>query len=318
MKRFLVWTLTLAMAAGLLTGCGAAVASPEMMGNASADSMEAAAEPMPEDAGFDADETVLQPQDERKIIYNASISLESKTFTAARDALLEAAAKANAYVQQSEEGGSEEMGSRWVNYTFRVPSSSYRDFLAGAAQAGSLLSKSESTEDVTTQYVDVEARLESLHKQEERLLELSEKAETLEDLLAIENQLTDVRYRIESYTGQKQVLDNQISYSTVDVHLREVESLTPASRSFTSRLSAAFQGSWANFVENTQEFIIGFVYMLPGLIVLAVAAVVIVVIVRKAGKHRPAKGKAQPAVKQPATEENAETGKSPAQYQNEK
>lgn len=316
MKRFLVWMLTLAMAAGLLTGCGAASAPKEMPENAAADSVETSAEPMPEEVGFDTGEAVLQPQDERKIIYNASISLESKTFAEARDALLEAAAKANAYVQQSEEGGSEEMGSRWVNYTFRVSSSGYRDFLAGASQAGSLLSKSESTEDVTTEYVDVEARLESLHKQEERLLELSEKAETLEDLLAIENQLTDVRYRIESYTGQKQVLDNQISYSTVDVHLREVESLTPASRSFTNRLSAAFQGSWVNFVENTQEFIIGFVYMLPSLIILGVIAVVIVLIVRKAGKHKPTKQKAQPENKSDANPD-PENGKSPAQYQNQ-
>ena len=86
---------------------------------------------------------------------------------------------------------------------------------------------SESTEDVTADYVDVEARLNSLEAQRQRLEELRAQAGNLEDLLAIENQLTQVQYQIESYTGQKRVLDDQITYSTVNVYLDEVKVLLP-------------------------------------------------------------------------------------------
>ena len=81
----------------------------------------------------------------------------------------------------------------------------------------------------------LEARLGSLHTQEERLLELAAQAEKLEDLLAIEEQLTQVRYQIESYTGQQRVYDSLISYSTVEAHLSEVQALTPTDPSFATR-----------------------------------------------------------------------------------
>ncbi len=326
MKRLIVWLLTLTMTAGLLTGCESSLSIMDSNFSDSSGMKEeavAAGSPstdsMSEEMGLEGSEAVMKPQDDRKIIYNADLSLESKQFSAAQDALLQAAAKAGAYVQNSDEGGSEESGSRWVNYTFRVPSSSYREFLSGAVQAGNVLNKSESTEDVTAEYVDVQARLESLEKQEARLLELAAKAETLEDLLAIENQLTDVRYRIESYTGQKKVMDNLIAYSTVDVSLSEVQNLTPQSRSFTSRLGRAFKGSWQNFMENLQDIIISLIYLLPTLVLLAAIVAIVLVIVRKAGKRQAEKRKNMPVPPVPPVEPGdpapkTETGKNTPVY----
>ena len=79
------------------------------------------------------------------------------------------------------------------------------------------MSKQESTQDVTSAYVDVEARLKSLKLQEERLYAMMEQAGDLETLLAIQNQLTEVQYQIESYTAPQRTYDDLISYSTVDV-----------------------------------------------------------------------------------------------------
>lgn len=292
MKRLFAWILTMTLCAGMLTGCGSAsteaVAVEDTQGMPAANQQTNDAE-VQESGLTDTKTMVLEPQDDRKIIYNADLSLESKEFVQTRDALLEAAAKADAYMQQSSEGGSEEWGSRWIDYTFRVPSQNYQDFLNSASESGNLLNKSESTEDVTANYVDVEARLDSLQKQESRLLELANQAESLEDLLAIEKQLTDVRYQIERYTGQKNVMDNQIAYSTVNVHLSEVQTLTPTSQKFGTRIKTAFQGSWENFVEGCQDFLIGLIYMLPGLVILAVIVVVFVLVLKKVQKKRPKK-----------------------------
>ena len=205
MKRAMSLLLAAALCAGLLAGCGAssggtAAAMPNSTvveeGSLDFATGEAA------DAGLSGTEADrLSPNDGRKIIYNASLEKETEEYDATRDKLLKAASDADAWVQGSDEGGSAENGSRWVRYTFRVPSDSYADFLNDASAAGSVTYKSETTEDVTADYVDLEARLESLRTQEARLLELAGQAGDLADLLAIEEQLAQVRYEIESYTG---------------------------------------------------------------------------------------------------------------------
>lgn len=292
MKRATSLLLALALCAGLLAGCGAAsggttaAASPENYES----SMDYAVSDEAADAGLSGTEADrLSPNDGRKIIYNASLEMETEEFDATRDKLLEAASNAGAWVQSSDEGGSAENGNRWVRYTFRVPSDSYADFLNGASAAGSVTYKSETTEDVTADYVDLEARLESLRTQEARLLELAGQAGDLADLLAIEEQLAQVRYEIESYTGQQRVYDSLLAYSTVDVSLDEVRILTPVSNNFGSRAVTAFKESWHNFANGVQDVAIGFIYLLPVLLVLAVIVLVVFAILRAARRRRPQK-----------------------------
>ena len=293
MKRAMSLLLAAALCAGLLVGCGAssggtAAAMPNSTvveeGSLDFATGEAA------DAGLSGTEADrLSPNDGRKIIYNASLEMETEEFDATRDKLLKAASDADAWVQGSDEGGSAENGSRWVRYTFRVPSESYADFLNDASAAGSVTYKSETTEDITADYVDLEARLESLRTQEARLLELAGQAGDLADLLAIEEQLAQVRYEIESYTGQQRVYDSLLAYSTVDVSLDEVRVLTPVSNNFGSRAVTAFKESWHNFANGVQDVASGVIYLLPVLLVLAVIVLVVLVLLRAARRRRPQK-----------------------------
>lgn len=291
-KHWLAAALAAALFAGLFTGCGASsgatatssAAIQEVAGSA----MEDAANGTGTGAGVtDLDSGALTPQDSRKIIYNATLWLETKQFDQASADLLEAASQAGAYVQSSESSGSAERGNRSVYYTLRVPADHYSEFLNAAAQAANLIRRSESSQDVTAEYVDLEARLASLEQQRQRLDELAAQAESLEDLLAIESQRSEVQYQIESYTGQMNVLQDQISYSTVDVYLDEVTELTPQSPSFVSRVGSAFRGSWNGFVSVVQELVIGLIYLLPFLVVAAVVIALVVLLARRAAKKRP-------------------------------
>lgn len=85
------------------------------------------------------------------------------------------------------------------------------------SEIGNVTQKNESVEDVTLQYVDVESRKKALETEQERLMELLSSAENMEDLLAIESKLSEVRYELENYGSQLRMLDNQIDYSTVNV-----------------------------------------------------------------------------------------------------
>ena len=275
--RILTGLLAALTSCALLAGCGASSASStaiaEIDRGAAADYESAAGASSwgGAEEGMTDEGTLLAPDPARKIIYTADLSLESTEFDSASASLLDALAQAGGYVQSSESGGSTEYG-RWVRWSLRVPADQYRSFLTAAENSASRTSLSESTEDVTADYVDVEARLNSLEAQRQRLEELRAQAGNLEDLLAIENQLTQVQYQIESYTGQKRVLDDQITYSTVNVYLDEVKVLSPTSTSFGSRIARAFTEGWRGFGHGLQDLAVALVGGLPWLLVLALAA----------------------------------------------
>ena len=297
LKRVPALLLALALCACLLAGCGGAAGGTASSSAVAYDSMamtESAPMAMaPGDAGLgwgESEDTALAADPSRKIIYTADLELESTDFENAREDVMAALAQAGGYVQSSESGGSAERGSRWVYMSLRVPSDKYAAFLTAAESAASLNWKSEGTEDVTAEYVDVEARLASLEAQRARLQELRDKAETLEELLTIEEHLPDVQYRIESYTGQMRVLDDRIAYSTVNLRLDEVQVLTPKSDRFGDRLGEAFTGGWREFGEDVQDLIVGLVGGLPWLLVLALAVGVGTAIWRK----RPRRAKTPP------------------------
>ena len=178
----------------------------------------------------------LLPQDGRKIILNATLSIEALDFNATCTALARAAQSCGGYVSSTSiDTPAYEGAYRTAYYQFRIPAEQYSVFLEGAGSAGNLVSKQESTQAVTSAYVDVEARLKSLKLQEERLYAMMEQAGDLETLLAIQNQLTEVQYQIESWQSQMDWYNDQVEECTVYVSLSEVSTYSPPSEGFGSR-----------------------------------------------------------------------------------
>ena len=96
-----------------------------------------------------------------------------------------------------------------------------------------------------------------------------------------------MQYQLENYTRQLRSMDQQVSYSTVDIYLREVATLTPTGVTFGERIADAFGGGWDAFVGFLQGLVIALVYLWPVLLI----AVVVVFILRKVWKKRPKKEK---------------------------
>ena len=212
-------------------------------------------------------------QEGTKLIYTANLTIESKDFDAARTALNEAVSAAGGYMESSDESSYSGMG-RSLSLTIRVPQDNYTSFLAAAAQAGNLVDKSEQVQDVTTQYMDIEARLSNLTAQRTRLQELQAQADTLADLLEIESSLSDVQYQIESWQSQLDWYSNQVSCCTVYITLNEVETLTPTSTSFGAKLLAALRNGWTGFVSGAQAVAVFLVGAWPAILIGAVCGVI--------------------------------------------
>ena len=210
--------------------------------------------------------------DASKIIYTANLTLESKDYDAAQDALNAALSEAGGYLESSNEStytGS----SRNLSLTLRVPQANYQSFLEAAAAAGNLVNKSEQAEDVTSQYMDLEARLENLTAQRTRLQELQASADNLSDLLEIESSLSDVQYQLESYQSQLDWYSQQVECCTVNISLEEVQTYTPTDESFGSQIVDAFHNGLSDFLTGLQNLTVTLVMLWPVLVLLAAVAV---------------------------------------------
>lgn len=225
---------------------------------------EAESQEMPDSAGTDG----------RKIIRTASVSMETTDFEASLAALEQRVTEFGGWIASSElQGSSRYDSSRYAWYTLRIPSAKMEAFLSGAEEFGTVLSSSRGSNEITTEYYDTEARLKSLQVQEERLLAILEKADTLDSVIQLENALSDVRYQIESLTGTLRRYDDLVDMATVDLSLREVTSTSPVSgtpKTLGERISQQFSGSLrslGDFFEGLLVFVIG---NLPVLLVWAV------------------------------------------------
>jgi hypothetical protein len=176
-----------------------------------------------------AGDELIAAQHDRKIIKNADISLEVQDFKNQFDAVQRMAEEAGGYVESSRsyirkhaaaEGEREFMEGEAV---IRVPSTEFGGCLDRIAALGKVTNRSTYGSDITLQYMDIETRLKSKQVQQERLIEILSKAERVEDILNIENELNRVRTEIESLGTQLRGWDNLVQYSTIRVFMTEVD-----------------------------------------------------------------------------------------------
>ena len=276
-----LWKLLAAgMAAMLLfVGCGSGGGSYDNASVSSSASVETGEAAMDTLAANGLETGTVDPETMenagRKIIYTAYAAMETETFDETSASVRQMVEDAGGYISSSSARGSRTDGTRSVDYTCKIPAGNYAGFIDGLSGAGNLYRLTESTDDVTLQYVDLDARLSSLQNQLDRLEELAAEASDIETLLTIETQIGEVQYELESYTAQMRTLENQISYSTVDLTIDEVASVSEGT-GFGTRVKAAFGGSWDNFVAAVQGIIIALIYLLPGLIVLGVVLAAVI------------------------------------------
>ena len=222
----------------------------------------------------------------RKIIYTASLTLESKDYDGTLAKLQAALTAAGGYVESSEE--SNYLGdSRSLNCTYRIPAANYQSFLKAAAGAGSLTDKSESTNDITAQYVDVQARIDALTTQRDRLLALEAQASTLDELLQIEDSLTNVQYELESYQSQQKLYDDQVEYCTVTIQLAEVTTYTPVQTTFWQRVANAFSNALTAFGSALESLLLFVISLWPWLAAAGIIAGITLLIRKKRRSAHP-------------------------------
>ena len=159
---------------------------------------------------------------ERKIIRRAEFSIEAADPPAAQRQATDVAERLGGFVVSSDVHHSGDVGGDGeyvsVSLVLRVPAARFTAALDELRSVGSHVSQEKVTgQDVTEEYVDLEARIRTQKALEAQLLEIMKDAKTVKDALEVQKELAEVRGEIEKVEGRKKLLDNQTSLSTIAV-----------------------------------------------------------------------------------------------------
>ena len=155
------------------------------------------------------------------IVQTASLTLLATNYDEASGAIEKLAAAHGGYVEKLD-AKAQTGNAREVSASLRIPTKQLDGFLADVRKLGHVEEETRSNEEVSDQYVDLQARLKSARATEQRLIELlGTRTGKLQDVLEAERELARVRGEIESMQGQSALLVHRVNYATVQVDLNE-------------------------------------------------------------------------------------------------
>jgi len=213
------------------------VATPGARSGVSAEDESFARAPAKPEAKSDSGAT--SPTPGRLVIMNAAMNLRVKSVQSAVDAIRAIAAGSGSLIADlhvsagesqspspiaADAAGTGASASRTpsiAGVTLRVPADRLTEVESQVARTGTVLAQSASENDVTQQHVDLAARLKNLQAEEAQLRTFYRKARNVDDLLAVQQQLSDVQGQIESMQAQLDYLSRQAALATLTIQLSE-------------------------------------------------------------------------------------------------
>ena len=208
---------------------------------------------------------------ERKIIRNAELTLETKSPADGQRKVAGIAEAHGGFVVTSDarqrQRDGESKPEMIVTVVARVPAAQFAAVLDEIRAMGSRVQQEKITgQDVTEEYIDLEARIRSKQALEAQFLEIMKQARTVTDALEVQRQLSDVRSEIERLEGRRRFLENQSSLSTVTVTLQPSQPLVNTS-GFFYKVKRAF-GSGVDIAASITLFLIQLIVAMIPLLLL--------------------------------------------------
>jgi|tagenome__1003787_1003787.scaffolds.fasta_scaffold20503328_1 uncharacterized coiled-coil protein SlyX len=224
----------------------------------------------------------------RHIIFEAELNLVVTKLTDTETQINKVLKQLNGYVADSSvnrlEG--EKLTGHWK---VRIPVANYDSFIDQVATLGVAESRRQTAQDVSEEYVDVEAQITNKKKLEERIVALLKESNSqIKDIIEVEHELARVRGEIETMEGRLRYLSNRTEFSTVSITAREEQNyVPPAAPSFKNRIAQAWTLSVTALRDSAERLTVAAVYVAPWIAVAAVLLIPIAFIVRKR-KRQPA------------------------------
>ncbi|MCV6631142.1 MAG: DUF4349 domain-containing protein [Flavobacteriaceae bacterium] len=210
--------------------------------------------------------TAAGPKKDKKIIRTSTLEFPSQHMDTTYTQIAQAVKTYGGYMQQDKTTKLSYRMERRM--TIRVPNAAFSKFIAeisnGVAQFDT---KDISAQDVSEQFIDLEARLKAKRALESRYLELLKKAKNVKEMLEIERELANIREEIEAKQGRIKYLSNQVSYSTVHISFyQEFAKGSGVHVSYAKKMGNAISSGF----NALSSFFLGLLYIWPFLLLVGV------------------------------------------------
>ncbi|WP_431801021.1 DUF4349 domain-containing protein [Microbacterium sp. bgisy203] len=221
----------------------------------------------------------------REIVATASASLTVDDTKDAADAITDEATTAGGYVEALSLGGGQAVTPEgalvdtssypaptgaWISV--RIPADRLTDVLSGLSKLGEVTASQVDRRDVTTEAVDLRARVDALQASVTRLTELVAQASSTSDVIAAESALSERQAELDSLRQQLTLLDDQVAMSTLTVSLTEPQ---PAATADPAGFGDGVAAGWHGLVATLNGLVIALGFLLPWLAVIAVLGAVV-------------------------------------------
>ena len=288
MKKILASAIALLLLVALLCSCGGKNASDgfgkgEESGSGYYD--EISSDPPKQDSSNDPSSP------EQKLIKRYRVTLETTEYDRTRS---EISALVESY------GGyfSGRRSSRYGEFTVRIPAEKLDEFISELGGKGNVISSNLITDDVTESYYSYQSRLDALALQEQRILDMMKKADSLDYLIKLEDKLSQIRSEINELNYKLKYYDKSVDYSYATISLCEVIEYTEESDvTFISRLGNAVKKTFVVFGKVVGELLIAIVWLFPFALVCGIIAFIVVISVKRRKKKRIAASEKAPEQK---------------------
>lgn len=229
MKRYAALIIFVLFMSASIAGCGSSSKSEAPIPRTESTSVKSSvpgAPAPPSPAGGSA-VNKTPAADVRKVIETAQVSLETRDLPTVEAKIIVLLESKNGKIDVSNVSV-DSNGRRNGNYTLRVPQGQLQAFVKEISSTPDVIVRQRniSAQDVTEEYVDINARLENMQRHEMRLREILAKANTVDEILKVEKELAAVRTQIESVTARLKTMTSRIEMSTVNLRISEVSLAT--------------------------------------------------------------------------------------------
>lgn len=216
---------------------------------------------------------------EKKLIKDGNLTIEVAKIAQAKVLLDSLVKQYQGYFSDESYGDNDNQHS--FNCSVRIPATRFEDFIFAIEKGeGKVVNKRLETRDVTTQFIDMETRLENKQRYLARYQELLKKANSIKEILEIEDKIRILEEELESTKGRLRYLNSQVNYSTLRVTFfsKKAYKYTPNGQgNFFERLKQSVAKGWFGFVS--------FVLMLVRIWPFWILIFVIFIILRKIRKN---------------------------------
>ena len=238
-------------------------------------------------------DSALRAQDGQKIVYTGRLEMQTLEYDKSASSIRAKIREAGGFSESESERDNNydwyrngnSGNTRYLSIIARIPSEKFEAFMDSLGGDGKVMSRSVNAENISQVYANKESYKKALEKEQERLLAMMDKAETIDEMILVEQRLSEVERQLNAYKTDLSAMDKDVQYSTVYIELQEVKRYTEevVQTPFVEEVKYAFEDAVNSFRNFCKAIVLFVVRFFPYLIILAV---IIIALLRASARDR--------------------------------